>query len=288
VLGLPLREVPPGNVANVIHGGGRRLAGVRILAVEDMELNRIVLDDMLACEGALIVFAEHGQQALGLLEARGAASFDVVLTDIQMPVMDGYELAQCIQRLQPGLPVIGLTAHAMPEERQRCLACGMVAHVSKPIDCDSLVASIRQHVGKVQESVVVPASASASAPAQTQAGSGHELIDWGALTERYQGRKHFAEKLFTILMRTHAQTPLTLRNAARAYDVETLKSLAHTLQGIAGNIEALALRELAVRLEQSVRDGTGDCHALAEELAASMERLLAMLREHLGHSISDA
>ncbi|MBS1210445.1 MAG: hypothetical protein H6R19_2843 [Proteobacteria bacterium] len=278
VLSLGLREVPPAGVAAVVPGGSLRLAGLRILAAEDMELNRIVLEDMLESEGAVVVFAEHGQQALSLLETR--AGFDVVLTDIQMPVMDGYELAQHIHQLQPDLPVIGLTAHAMPEERDRCLACGMAAHVSKPIDCDALVGAI---LANVKGRNVVPEVAAVALPGMANPA----LIDWAALSERYQGRHAFAEKLFAILLRTHAQTPLHLRDAARAYDVETLKSLAHTLQGVAGNIEARALFSQASQLEQSIREGRGDCLALGEQLAVSMDALLAMLRERTGHSISD-
>lgn len=189
-----------------------------------------------------------------------------------MPVMDGYELAQRIRVFQPALPVIGLTAHAMPEERQRCLSSGMVAHVSKPIDCSALVASILEHVARAP---ALPASMLLSDPVLP---SHSGLIDWTALSDRYRGRGEFAEKLLAILVRTHAETPLKLRNAARAYDIETIKSLAHTLQGIAGNVEAVALHALAIQAEQSIREGRDDSLALAEQLAASMDELLDMLK----------
>ncbi|GAB2896012.1 hypothetical protein GCM10027046_26710 [Uliginosibacterium flavum] len=271
-LSLPLREAVAEGSAAVAQSGTQRLAGLRILAVEDMELNRIVLDDMLENEGATVLFTQHGQQALSLLEKQGADAFDIVLTDIQMPVMDGYELAQRIRVLQPALPVIGLTAHAMPEERQRCLSSGMVAHVSKPIDCSALVASILEHVARAP---ALPASMLLSDPVLP---SRSGLIDWTALSDRYRGRGEFAEKLLAILVRTHAETPLKLRNAARAYDIETIKSLAHTLQGIAGNVEAVALHALAIQAEQSIREGRDDSLALAEQLAASMDELLDMLK----------
>ena len=79
-----------------------------------------------------------------LLES-GAATFDLVLTDIQMPEMDGYEATRQLHALAPDLPVIGLTAHALAEERARCLAAGMVEHVAKPIDIEVLVAAILRH-----------------------------------------------------------------------------------------------------------------------------------------------
>ena len=124
---------------------GQRLAGLRLLAAEDVEVNRIVLEAMLEHEGAQVVFAENGQQALDRLQAAGAQAFDAVLMDVQMPVMDGYEATRRITELAPGLAVIGLTAHAMAEERAKCLAAGMVAHLSKPVDLDTLVAAVRQY-----------------------------------------------------------------------------------------------------------------------------------------------
>ena len=125
----------------------RRLAGLRLLAAEDLDVNRLILGAMLEHEGAEVVFAENGQAALDCVQQSGAGAFDVVLMDVQMPLMDGYEATRCLQTMAPALPVIGLTAHAMDEERDKCLAAGMVAHVTKPIDMETLVAAILRQVG---------------------------------------------------------------------------------------------------------------------------------------------
>ncbi|SEH29969.1 ATP-binding protein [Magnetospirillum fulvum] len=122
-----------------------RLSGLSILAAEDNEVNRLVLEDIVLSEGATLLIVENGRLALDALQQRGLAGFDAVLTDIQMPEMDGYNLAAAIVALTPTLPVIGLTAHAMEEEHQRCLESGMVEHVVKPIDPDVLVAAILRH-----------------------------------------------------------------------------------------------------------------------------------------------
>ena len=124
----------------------RRLDRVRLLAAEDVEVNRLILEDLLAHEGAQVVFAENGREALERLEEAGVTAFDAVLMDVQMPVMDGYEATRRIREIAPGLPVIGLTAHALAEERYRCLAAGMVEHVTKPVDADELVAAVLRHV----------------------------------------------------------------------------------------------------------------------------------------------
>ncbi len=125
---------------------GSRLQGVRLLAAEDVDINRLILEDLLMEEGAQVIFAENGQQALKQLEDQGVSSFDLVLMDVQMPVMDGYEATRRIQEMAPGLPVVGLTAHALEKERERCFAAGMVDHITKPIDPERLIATIQRHI----------------------------------------------------------------------------------------------------------------------------------------------
>jgi CheY-like chemotaxis protein len=143
-LRLPLQRAEAGLSAQpeAVAQAEERLAGLRLLAAEDIAVNRLILEDLLTHEGAQVVFAENGQQALGRLEEAGLDAFDAVLMDIQMPVMDGYEAARRILARAPGLPIIGLTAHALAEERDKCLAAGMRDHVTKPIDVELLVTAI--------------------------------------------------------------------------------------------------------------------------------------------------
>lgn len=136
-----------------------RLAGLSLLAAEDNEVNRLVLDDILQTEGAEFTIVENGRVALDELRGTGPKRYDAVLTDIQMPEMDGYALARAIVALDSGLPVIGLTAHAMEEEQKRCLESGMVEHVVKPIDPDLLVTAILRHTrrgGAKEQSGTIP------------------------------------------------------------------------------------------------------------------------------------
>jgi signal transduction histidine kinase/CheY-like chemotaxis protein/HPt (histidine-containing phosphotransfer) domain-containing protein len=150
---LPLAETlqPEHHIPRETQTTGARLAGLTILAVEDDETNRMILREMLEYEGANVVHAKNGQQALDRLQELGPATFDIAIMDVQMPVMDGYEATRHISITAPFLPVIGLTAHAMAEERERCLAAGMVAHVTKPVDQDYLVAVLLQHLSAAQQ-----------------------------------------------------------------------------------------------------------------------------------------
>lgn len=123
-----------------------RLRGVRVLAAEDVELNQLVLEDMLSYQGAEVTITENGVELLALIDADGADAFDVVLMDIQMPEMDGLEATRLLLQRTAELPVIGLTAHALAEDRQRCLDAGMVDHLPKPVDEAGLVAAILRHL----------------------------------------------------------------------------------------------------------------------------------------------
>ena len=115
----------------------------RILVVEDQEDNRQILRDLLGSVGYQILEAEDGARGVAAAEAERP---DLILMDIQLPLIDGYEATRRIRDLHPELPVIGLTAHALPESRRLCLEAGMVEHVVKPIDMDELAAAICRHV----------------------------------------------------------------------------------------------------------------------------------------------
>ena len=126
----------------------KRLDGSRILAAEDDSINRSLLEHLLSREGAQVIFAENGQEALDEIREHGASAFDLVLMDVQMPVMDGYEATRRIREIASGLPVIGLTAHALVQDEQKCLEAGMLAHITKPCEPDNLVRKILEHSRK--------------------------------------------------------------------------------------------------------------------------------------------
>ena len=148
-LRLPLQETAQVFRAPAMPGGeaGNRLAGLRILVAEDSEINQIVLEEMLQGEGATVTLAGNGRLAAAAVENHPAA-FDLVLSDIQMPEMDGIELAKALRQRAPGLPVIGQTAHTQQEEHLRCREAGMVATITKPIDIEDLVRTVLQVTGR--------------------------------------------------------------------------------------------------------------------------------------------
>ena len=123
----------------------KRLVGLQVLAIDDNEINRLVLADLLAQEGAHVTCLAGGHEALAHLAEARPGSYHIVLTDIQMPDMDGYALTLQLHAAHPRLPVLGLTAHAGPEARDACLAAGMRAHLAKPFELEALVREILKH-----------------------------------------------------------------------------------------------------------------------------------------------
>ncbi|MFZ2269902.1 MAG: ATP-binding protein [Azonexus sp.] len=121
------------------------LNGISILVVEDEIINQTVLEENLAESGARVTLANNGKEAVERVLAAGPDAFDIVLMDIQMPEMDGYQATLKIHEIAPDLPIIAQTAHAFSEERERCLQAGMIGHIAKPIDMALLVDLVKQH-----------------------------------------------------------------------------------------------------------------------------------------------
>lgn len=254
---------------------GARLRGVRVLAAEDNAINREVLSEIMALEGAQLTLAEDGEQAVARLQHDGAQAFDVLLTDIQMPGIDGYETARRALALAPDLPVMGLTAHAMRDERDRCLAAGMVEHVAKPIDIDALVGAVLRHLRRPDG----VAAGAASAPRVTQSDAreaevAEPAIDWAALEKRFAARPAFVRRLGQMLVQGQSGTPAQLRELAASVDRAQIAFVAHTLKGVAGNLMAKPTESLARETEAAARADSPEAERLALQLAEALQSMI--------------
>jgi len=259
---LPPAAAPtPGSAA-------RRLAGLRVLVAEDNAVNQLVIQDMLALEGAHVTLAANGQLAVQAV-ARNPAAFDLVLMDLQMPVMDGLDATRALAQVAPGLPVLGQTAHAMPEERAACLQAGMVATIAKPIDLEDLVATLHQHAPRAP---VAPAAQPAHAAG---------LIDWTQLAQRHRRNPALVPRLLQLARDGLAPVPAQLRQAADAADWPALAQTAHLVKGTCGDMFAQPPLALAAATEQAARAASPDAAALARQLATLADALLLELQARL-------
>jgi len=279
------------------HTEGQRLVGFSILAAEDNEVNQLVLREMLEAEGAELTCLNNGLEAVERLKQVGPGKFDIVLTDIQMPVMDGYEATRAIHALDPTMPVIGITAHAMPEEKSRCLAAGMVAHVPKPVDIDALVDALQRYrrgsigVSSSLSSVVqtaelkdrpMPVVPVVSEEPQTSPSPCEVKVDWEKLEARFNGKRDFVNKLVKTAMGSQKDSPEKLRTAASNGDYQTLAFVAHSLKGMSGNLMADTVHALATTVEAAAKKQEAASLSQAEELAQGVEQLLVVLAERVG------
>jgi len=267
-LPLTATQQPEHHIPREPQTTGARLAGLTVLAVEDEELNRMVLREMLEYEGATVVLTENGQQALDRLEELGPAAFDIVIMDVQMPVMDGYETTRHINSIAPSLPVIGLTAHAMIEEKERCLAAGMVAHVTKPVDEDYLVAVLLQQFlsADAEEDPASPEMARIKpSPAVDEHRHGslsgidadsamkNLKCDWSTfkkiLWSFYKQRWNSSEEIGALLARGA---------------LEEAREIAHGIRGSSGYIGAWKLHQEATAMEEA---------CMTDDIDAAMEQM---------------
>ena len=293
----PTRDTEPG----ALIGGTGRLDGLRVLAAEDMEVNRFLLARILEQEDARVQFAEDGAAAVRAVQAQagGAAAsapFDIVLMDLQMPEMDGFEATRRIRQIRPDLPVIGLTAHALPEERARCHAAGMVGHVAKPVDVEELVGAIQRAcspralgfrvspppaapVARVPSPA--PSPAPAPVPPSTSTSMQRPVIDWAAVAAGLGASDAFLDQLAQGLLKNLGPKPATLRGAVQQRDLPLIMREAHSVKGVAGNVKADAAFTLARALEIAARQGQQECLGQALALADAVEEMLEAAQQRV-------
>ena len=141
------RSVSPASQAEIDEQDGNILQGMRFLCAEDNEINAEILTELLKIEGAECTICENGEEILKAFEQSAPGDYDMILMDVQMPVMNGYEATKAIRRsshkLAKTIPIIAMTANAFSEDIQHSLAAGMNAHVSKPVEMKVLEKTIR-------------------------------------------------------------------------------------------------------------------------------------------------
>jgi len=287
-----------------------RLRGLRLLAVEDIEVNRFLLTRIFQQEGADFHFEDNGRHAIDAVShtlepGTNAPRFDAVLMDIQMPLMDGYEATRRIRELAPELPVIGLSAHSLPQDRTKSLASGMSAHLAKPVDVDEMVGAVLRACGRAvpdwraaaqsagaatprQEAARgEPAPGCAAAPKAEDAGLREATalpapVDWAGLASSLAASETFLVQLAKALVRNLEGKPEALRKAAQQRDHASLKDEAHAIKGIAGNVKGQAAYELARRAESASKESLDEAFELAQALAEEVERVRASALSRLG------
>lgn len=286
----PLRERPPARESV-------RFPGVSILLVEDNPINQQVAAELLEGAEASVTVADNGLKALEVIRAVQDRNppFDLVLLDLQMPEMDGYQTARELRAdaRYDKMPIVAMTAHAMVDERQKCLDAGMNDHISKPIEVDKFFATLSRWVRSSQAAHSPLRKAPSlldTGPAGPGPGAPAPSIEEGALflpgfeTELALSRLGNNERLYIKLLKQfltyYAGTESQFYSALEADDLAGAQRVAHTLKGLAGSIGASALASESAYLEASFAGGNLDVtRSLAVTCFATLAKVQAVLQE---------
>ncbi|KAA0676504.1 ATP-binding protein [Roseomonas genomospecies 6] len=240
------------------------LRGLRVLVADDNAVNRLVAREILEDAGLAVTAVGSGAEAVRLALEPGAG-YAALLTDIQMPDMDGYEVARAIRsRCGPDrLPIIAMTAHALEEERRRCLAAGMDDHIAKPVEPHRLVAVLNRWL-KPSGAARPPPVAKAAAADGVLPGA-LEGFDLAPALARMNGRAGTLRRAILDFLDRYGDAPARLEHMWTAADWPAMERFAHGLRGSAGTVGAMAASRAAAALELAAREGRAE--AIPDRLA---------------------
>ncbi len=245
---------------------------VRVLLAEDSAVNRQLAVRLLEKHGYSVVVAINGREALEALEKNPV---DVVLMDVQMPDMDGFEAATTIREREKStgthLPIIAMTAHAMKGDRERCLAVGMDDYISKPVHTKELLVAIERQLALQAD----PAHAAESVADKAACA---EVFDSAAALERVEGDRKLLAEMAKLLEDESTKLLQQMSTTIAQGDANGLERAAHTLKGALGNLAATAAFTVVQELEVAAREGDS---ARVGPLVAALEKEIERLRPAL-------
>ena len=292
-----------GEAASVTTEGEQamRLRGARILLTEDNDINQQIAIELLEGTGATVTVANNGREAVEILSnGPQPPPFDVVLMDLQMPEMDGYQATAKLRSDArfAALPIIAMTAHATIEERQRCLASGMNDHISKPIDSSALFETVARYYRSAPgTSASVPAVAKSSDPVVKTAGIPMaesrademeiptvEGLDSAEGLLRVAANRKLYLKLLRQFSAQQSDAPVQITELLKVGDRPAAERKAHTVKGVAGNLGVKTVQLAAGELEKAIHNGADAARleSLRQQFATVLTPFVDRLRAALG------
>lgn len=242
-----------------------------LLLVEDNAINQRLALEMLKRRGYSVVVANNGKEALAALDRQ---TFALILMDVQMPVMDGFAATAAIRRQEQAtgghIPIIALTANAMNGDRDRCLAAGMDAYLSKPFQARQLCQAIEGLVPSLPSSLIQPEA--------NHEDLSEAIFDQRAILERVEGDVELLREIVGLFFEETPELLSSIRESIARRDSAALEHAAHSLKGTVSSFGARAAREAALRLEVVGRSGD---LTYAEPACVELEKEIASLTQAL-------
>jgi signal transduction histidine kinase/DNA-binding response OmpR family regulator/HPt (histidine-containing phosphotransfer) domain-containing protein len=257
--------------------------GIRVLLTEDNEMNQQVATALLESAGATVTIASNGAEAVKVLtQGEQPPPFDVVFMDLQMPEMDGITATKLLRkddRLK-NFPIIAMTAHALVEEVKRCIDAGMNDHVSKPIDPDTLFATLLRWAKPKAKAAAATQPETLKAVAETPLTqiAGVNVADG---LNRVAGNRKLYLNLLLQFATQQADAATQIAAALDAGDRKLAERLVHTVKGVAGNLGITDVQTAAQKLEKAVRENQPDIPALLDQFAITMRVHVNSIRHAL-------
>jgi CheY-like chemotaxis protein/HPt (histidine-containing phosphotransfer) domain-containing protein len=243
--------------------------GGMILLAEDNPVNQAVAEAILTRAGYQVVIVGNGREAVETLKDR---NFDLVLMDVQMPEMDGYEATGAIRKLagaKAKVPIIAMTAHAMAGDREKCLEAGMDDYVTKPINS----AELRQTIERWRKKN--PPVKMVSSEKVREAGT---PVDLNRLLDASGGDRNFCQELIELFFSDSEKRMLALEESMAKGSVEEVRAQAHSLKGASANLGAGGLSKIFAEIENKAAEGQMDqCAGLVYRAKEELERVKSFL-----------
>ena len=275
------RFVPPSHAA---------LSGIRVLLVEDNPINQQIACELLKDEGAQVVVAQNGHEALEQLGGLEVSGFDVVLMDVQMPVMDGLEATRRIRSFDrhAQLPVLAMTAHAMEDERRRCVEAGMNDHISKPLEPERFIQLVAQWSNrKVPRVPLAERTIMLRQAVNTEVLPVIDGVDTREGLARLNGKRDLYFQLLRQFVDNHEHVASRVRQHLATGETRQAADLLHVLKGLAGSMGAGSIQGMAARMEHAISESDFNAAAL-DELDQALARIALSVRKVLTASATQS
>jgi PAS domain S-box-containing protein len=262
------------------------LSGNHILLVEDNETNKIVAEEMLAMLGISSVHAKNGEEAIVAFQNE---HFDLILMDLQMPILDGYSAASTIlemaQQNDRDIPILAMSAAVLESAHDKVKNAGMLDHISKPIDIEILHGKLSTYLSWKSNARLTSATHAMSRLNQKGIDAEQSTFtqklqhfDIDAALGRMAGNFILFKQLLASFLHDHKESIQNLESAAEAHDFELTQSIAHTIKGAAGTVGASAVQREALKVETAVEKAQPfEIKALTDEIAIALQEIERIL-----------